>query len=218
MSDREKRYTDGLEIRKGSESTPGPGTLVGYAARYDCPSQPLHDKKSGRSFVEYVKPGAFSRSLKTADVRALFDHEPGKVLGRSKAGTLRVSEDARGLRVEIDLPDTTAGRDTAVSVARGDVTGMSFGFYTPANGDSWDLTTSPATRHLKDVDIDDVTVTAYPAYPDTSVAMRSLTRAEAEAAAPAPEPTPEAAPEPTPESEPDDAAALLARLDNASSV
>lgn len=192
MNDHEKRYSDGIELRASAGATPGPGTLVGYAAKFDRPSDVLRDKRTGRTFVERINRGAFARSLKTADVRAMYDHDTGKILGRSSAGTLRMTEDSVGLRVEIDLPDTTAGRDTAFSVGRGDVRGMSFGFYTPKDGDEWDRGQDPPVRSLKHVNIDDVTVTAFPAYPDTEVALRSLDRATAVAA---PEPAPAVEPE-----------------------
>jgi HK97 family phage prohead protease len=180
--DRETRHADAIELRAAGEGMHGPGTLVGYAARFNRPSEPLVDKSTGskRRFREIVKPGAFTRTLRSADVRALFGHDENMVLGRSRAQTLRMAEDEQGLRVEIDLPDTTAGRDAAVSVARGDITGMSFGFYVPKGGDSWDRSGDMPIRSLHDVDIDDVSLVAYPAYPDTSVALRSLERAEKE--------------------------------------
>lgn len=181
-SDRERRQGDGVELRSAGEGISGPGTLVGYAARFDRLSEPLKDKSAGtgRKFREKVMRGAFTRTLRTADVRALFGHDENQVLGRNRASTLRMAEDENGLRVEIDLPDTTAGRDAAVSVARGDITGMSFGFYVPKGGDRWDRSGEMPIRSLHDIDIDDVSLVAYPAYPDTTVALRSLTEAEEE--------------------------------------
>jgi hypothetical protein len=54
---------------------------------------------------------------------------------------------------------------------------MSFGFYCPPGGDRWDLSQPMALRTLIDIDIDEITVTPFPAYPDTEVALRSLDRA-----------------------------------------
>jgi len=127
-----------------------------------------------------VRPGAFKRSLAAgADVVALVAHDSRMILGRSGAGTLSLSEDARGLRFEIDVPPTTAARDLLVSVERGDVAGASFAFTVPKGGDRWTFHRSgPATRDLLDVDLRDITITAMPAYPDTSVALRSMSEAK----------------------------------------
>lgn len=163
----------GTERRAAIELRAEPGEkpkLVGYAAVFDSPSRDLG------GFVEYVRRGAFRRSLAAgADVLALVAHDPRLVLGRSGAGTLKLAEDARGLRFEVEIPPTTAARDLLVSIERGDIGGASFAFHTPKGGDRWTFGKSgPATRELLDVDLRDVTVTAAPAYPDTSVALRSL--------------------------------------------
>lgn len=142
--------------------------LVGYAAVFDARSEDLG------GFVEYVRPGAFTRSLKAADVVALVHHRPELILGRSTAGTLRLSEDKRGLAYEIDLPDTQAARDLAVSVERGDVRGASFAFTVAKGGDRWSQTEGRTVRELLDVNLHDVTITAMPAYSDTSVAQRAM--------------------------------------------
>ncbi|MFQ5509484.1 MAG: HK97 family phage prohead protease [Leptospirillia bacterium] len=146
-----------------------PPRLVGYAAVFNAPSEDLG------GFVEYVRPGAFTRSLSSGpDVVALVHHRPELVLGRSSAGTLRLHEDAHGLRFEVDLPDTQAGRDVGVSVQRGDIRGASFAFSVPDGGDRWQMQGDLMTRDLLDVNIRDVTVTATPAYPDTTVAKRAM--------------------------------------------
>src|SRR5690606_19161246 len=108
---------------------------AGYAATFNSRTE------IGDWFTEVIAPGAFAESLKTADVRALFDHDSAKVLGRSSAGTLRVSEDDIGLAVEIDLPDTSTGRDVRELLKRGDITGMSFGFRVQKQ--EWDDTIDP---------------------------------------------------------------------------
>lgn len=153
-----------LELR-ASKGGKGPGTLVGYTAVFNKFSEDLG------GFREKIAPGAFRACLKQ-DVRALVNHDSNFLLGRSTAGTLRMAEDPIGLRVEIDLPDTSIGRDTAESVRRGDLTGMSFSFV--ADRDSWDHKASPAERTLLSIrDLYDVGPVAYPAYTDTSTAMRS---------------------------------------------
>jgi uncharacterized protein len=144
--------------------------LEGYAAVFNSPSQDLG------GFIEVIRPGAFARALKSnPDVLALLDHDTRHILGRTKAGTLRVSEDTKGLRFAIDVPQTTIGNDLLVSVGRGDISGASFAF--TAKEDRWTQGNAGMIRELLDVDLLDVTVTANPAYPETTVARRALERA-----------------------------------------
>jgi HK97 family phage prohead protease len=110
--------TLGVETRAEADAR----TLVGYAAVFNS------DADIGGYWVERIMPGAFTASLKTADVRALINHDTGRVIGRVQAGTLRLAEDDKGLRVEIDVPNTTDGNDLWELVSRGDISGMSFGF------------------------------------------------------------------------------------------
>lgn len=138
----------------------------GYAALFNS------EADIGGYFREVIAPGAFSETLKTADVRALVDHDSGRVIGRSSAGTLRLKEDDKGLSVEIDLPDTTDGRDLAVSLERGDISGMSFGFV--VTHDEWDETSDPPTRTIHQVDLREVSAVAWPAYDDTEIGLRTL--------------------------------------------
>jgi len=143
-----------------------PGMLVGYAAVFDKLSVDLG------WFREKIAPGAF-RDCKAQDVRALVNHDSNLLIGRAKSGTLRMTEDELGLRIEVDLPETQLGRDTAESVRRGDMDGMSFSFV--CDEESWDQKTDPPTRTLVHIrDLFDVGPVAFPAYDDTSVAMRSL--------------------------------------------
>ncbi|HCD9836543.1 TPA: HK97 family phage prohead protease [Pseudomonas aeruginosa] len=138
-------------------------TLKGYAALFGVEA-PIAD------FVEVVQPGAFSRSLAgpaAASIRAIYEHDNAALLGRVGAGTLRLHEDDHGLAFELDLPDTTLGRDVAELVKRGDLGGCSFGFV--PKQEEWDGT----TRNLVDVDLYEITLTATPAYPETSVNLRS---------------------------------------------
>jgi HK97 family phage prohead protease len=150
------------EIRAADKSKVARGYAALFNSRADI----------GGMFSEELAPGAFAATLKSADVRALIDHDPGRVIGRSSAGTLRLREDENGLLVEIDLPDTTDGRDLAVQLERGDITGMSFGFR--VTHDEWDESGEMPSRTIHAVELFEVSAVAFPAYHDTSIALRSL--------------------------------------------
>lgn len=158
----------GLEIRAAGADRAGPGTLIGYAAKFDAPSEDLG------GFVEYIRAGCFDQAVAEDDIRCLVDHNPTLILGRLSAGTLRLAIDEIGLRFECDLPDTTTGRDIAVSVGRGDVSGCSFGFFVVE--DRWTNSDDAVTRELLQVRLCDVGPVTFPAYHDTEVTARALTR------------------------------------------
>jgi HK97 family phage prohead protease len=168
MNIEKRTLTSPVEVRKGNSGQ----TVAGYAALFNS------EAMIGDAFREVIAPGAFADALK-ADVRALVDHNSGRVIGRTTAGTLRMSEDDKGLAVEIDLPDTTDGRDLAVSLERGDITGMSFGFR--VTKDLWDETGDMPLRTIMAVDLFEVSAVAFPAYDDTSLALRSLDAARRDA-------------------------------------
>ena len=167
-----------LEIRAAEGDAPA--TITGYAAVFDQPSVVLPDW-FGQGFREYVSPGAFTKTLKDgADVRALVNHNPDYVLGRTKSGTLRLSEDARGLRMEITPPPTRWAEDLLTTMRRGDMDGASFGFQVirerwgsgkTDTGDEID------ERHVLEARLFDVSVVTYPAYPQTESQVRSLLQA-----------------------------------------
>jgi HK97 family phage prohead protease len=138
--------------------------LTGYAALYNTETRIA-------GFSETIAPGAFDSSLAEGrDILALMDHDRTKVLGRTKNNSLRLSSDARGLKFQIDLPDTTAGRDAAALAANQTLGGMSFGFSVEAGGDEW----SGEKRTLRKVTLHEVSViSAWPAYDGTSVSARA---------------------------------------------
>lgn len=162
-----------LEIRSGQHLQASPqGALTGYAAVFNSPSLDLG------GFREIILPGAFKRSLATGEhVRALYNHNADQVLGRVGAGTLRLQEDETGLKFELDLPPTSYARDLAALVERGDVSGCSFGFTVRPGGEAWENRNGETVRILSALDLEEITITSRPAYPDTTVAKRSLPQA-----------------------------------------
>ncbi|MCG7507070.1 HK97 family phage prohead protease [Mesorhizobium retamae] len=171
MTDFEKRGgVHGVETRADD----GKKTLIGYAAVFNS------DTTIGDYFIERIAPTAFDKAIK-GDVRALVDHDTGRVIGRTKSGTLRLAVDERGLRVEIDVPDTADGRDLWTLVERGDISGMSFGFRVTKQ--EWDETGDLPKRTVLEVELYEVSACAFPAYDDTELGMRDLNSARQEAEA-----------------------------------
>lgn len=151
-----------LNTRDGQE---GQSNIIeGYAAVFNSPTN------IGGWFTEEISPGAFSKAIsENGDIRALFNHDWSNVLGRTKSGTLRLSEDERGLKFEVDLPNTSVGRDLAESLKRGDISQCSFGFIPTV--EEWDYSIEPAKRTIREVDLFEVSVVSIPAYEDTEVAL-----------------------------------------------
>jgi len=168
-----------LRVEPAGDGEAGIGRLLGHAGVFNVLSEDLG------GFRELVQPGAFIETIGADDIRALFNHNPSAILGRNKAGTLRLAEDRVGLAIDILLPDTSVARDLRESVNRGDVTQMSFGFR--ALDDIWEHTAEdePDLRRLRKVQLFDVSPATFPAYPQTDIAVRSLEawRAERDAAA-----------------------------------
>jgi len=124
-------------------------------------------------FWEEVAPEAFDRAMSEDDVRLLVDHDPGKVLARNVAGTLRLTKDKRGLVADADMADVSYARDLAVLLDRGEVSQMSFGFV-PRTEEWSTLDDGAEVRRLVDVELFDVSVVAYPAYEGTDAALRAV--------------------------------------------
>lgn len=152
----------GIELR-ASEN--GPGTLVGYGVVYDEWSDDLG------GFREVIRKGAGTKTLaESNDIRSAFDHGP--LLGRTRSGTLKLTEDDVGIQYEVELPDTQVGRDTAEMVRRGDVWGSSFSFRTLR--DRYFYEEDETRREVLEFQLYETGPVADPAYPSTSVALRSL--------------------------------------------
>ena len=149
-----------MEVRASDDGT----KLVGYAAVFDSPSEPL-------PWIEYVRRGAFQKTLNDgADVRLLIDHE-GVPLARTKSGTLVLHEDERGLLVESDLDPSNPDAARLISaLRRGDISQMSFAFRTIKDG--WNEDRS--IRELREVQLFDVSVVTFPAYEATVAELRAL--------------------------------------------
>jgi len=159
----ERRSMEVRELR-----TKDDGKIAGYASVFN------EETTIGGMFREVIKPGAFTRAIKEKDdVRALWNHDPNYVLGRTKSGTLLLKEDERGLWIEVDPPNTQFAADLMESIRRGDVDSMSFAF--TADDETWherkddDL----ALREINSTTLYDISAVTYPAYSGTSVGLRS---------------------------------------------
>jgi HK97 family phage prohead protease len=162
----ERRAIPSAELRIVED---GASHIAGHAALFDSLSEDLG------GFRERIRQGAFAQTLAHDDVRALFNHDPNVILGRNRAGTLRLSEDQRGLKIVIDPPDTQSARDLMVSITRGDITQMSFGFSVNPDGQLWEKDTDGRVlRTLTSVRLFDISPVVFPAYPETAVAVRAL--------------------------------------------
>ena len=155
-----------FEIRLEPDTNNGM-RFTGYAAVFNSDSEPL-------PFTERIVPGAFKRSLKARnEIKMFVNHNMDMVLASTRAKTLKLSEDSKGLLAEAELPDTTYGRDLSVLMQRGDVNAMSFGFSVPQKGDRW--SDDGRTRELIDIRLHEVSiVTGFPAYQATTASVRTL--------------------------------------------
>ena len=135
--------------------------LVGYAIRFGAPSEPLTGP-DGVQFVEEIAAQALARLRERRDVKFLHSHHASKILGSTRAGTLRLDVDAVGLRFELTPPNSPVGQDVVEAVRRGDMDGMSFGFRTLQ--DSWRDGVTPPVRVLTDIDLFEISVVTWGAY------------------------------------------------------
>lgn len=166
----ERRACGELEVR----DIDGAPRIVGYAAVFNSLSQEMEGR-----YREMIVPGAFRDALSKADdIVALVEHAPPP-LGRRSAGTLQIVEDDRGLQVAISPPDTQDGRDVLTRIRRGDYNGMSFRFSVAKNGQTWRQDGAQKIREIRAVDrLPEISIVTFPAYLDTSVALRSLNEFE----------------------------------------
>lgn len=167
MAKREMRTFDITKLKTRDATENDPPKITGYAAVFNSKTS------IGDFFEEIIEPGAFSRTLsENGDIRALFNHNWDSVLGRTKSGTLYLEEDDRGLKFEIELPNTSLGRDLAESMQRGDINQCSFGFWIEDEGkETWDYSVEPALRTIHEVELLEVSIVSLPAYDDTEAAV-----------------------------------------------
>ena len=155
---------DDIEMRVTDDENP---RITGYAAKFGI----FTDLGW---FREKIRAGAFDEALKTSDVRCLKNHDPNLILGRTTSKTLRLETNSVGLKFDNDMPDTTTGKDTREEIRRGDISGCSFSF--TVNEEDWKYyEDKPSERTIIKIgQLFDVGPVTYPAYPDTTVAARSL--------------------------------------------
>jgi len=167
----ERRYLNqaassvGLDVRAEGEAA-----IVGHAAVYydgtDATEYKLWD-----GAVERIMPGTFDKAIKDNDVRALFNHDPNNLLGRTSADTLTLESDKRGLAYEITPGDTSIGNDVVTHIQRGDLQGSSFAFV--VTDQDWRTEDSVDIREIRGVELFDVGPVTFPAYEATDTGLRS---------------------------------------------
>lgn len=163
----ERRFVPQAELRAVKADGNGIPTVRGHAAVFDQLSVELW------GFYEEIAPGAFADSIAADDdVRALLNHDPNVVLGRTRSGTLRLSEDEVGLVAEFDPPDTQQARDVVTLIERGDISQMSFAFR--VLDEKWRIDDQERyVRRIVRAKLYDVSAVTYPAYPTTDVGVRA---------------------------------------------
>lgn len=149
-------------------------TIGGYAVKYNTPT--LIRDRWGDEFLEEISAGAFDKSLKERNQKALWNHDTSKPLGSVTAGTLRFNSDASGLNYDIDLPNNSYGNDAYESVQRGDVDGSSFGFVCKEN--VWSKVQYEGRevykRSITEAEIFEVSPCTFPAYESSEISIRSM--------------------------------------------
>lgn len=159
----EKRIVDITNVQTRSKDNE-PLKISGYAVVFNSRAS------IGDFFDEQISPGAFKRALsENGDIRALFNHNWDKVIGRTKAKTLTLREDDKGLYFELELPNTSYARDLAESMERGDINQCSFSFN--ATKEDWDYNSDPALRTVIEADLYEISIVSIPAYDDTEAAL-----------------------------------------------
>ena len=161
----ERRCSDLDEFRFDADRN----EITGTAARFGVWSEDLG------GFKEKIRQGAFAKTIKEGDIRLLFNHDPNFILARTSNGTMTLEEDKRGLQFTASLPNTTYASDLKESIRRGDISQNSFGFRTI--NDKWKISDDRNKldeRTLTEVKLFDLGPVTFPAYPQTTVKVRTL--------------------------------------------
>jgi len=165
----EIRILAGMQVEQRADE---PQRLVGYAAVFD------QETDIGGYFREVIRRGAFAEAIQRDDIHALFNHDYGSVIGRRSAGTLSLSEDDRGLKVEITPPNTQLARDLMENIKAGNIDQMSFAFDLSGGRQAWDETGETPLRSIEKVGtLYEVSIVPRGAYPTTEIGLRSLEEA-----------------------------------------
>lgn len=160
-----RQYTQDVAGVRLEERADEASKISGYASVfYDGTKRTEYQLWDGA--VERIMPGSFDDAIKNDDVRALFNHDPNQVLGRTQSDTLKLSVDKRGLKYEIEPGDTQVARDVSEHIRRGDVDGSSFAFI--VTDSDWRTEDSVDIREIRSVELYDVGPVTYPAYSTTT--------------------------------------------------
>ena len=167
MSDRISRSYD-FTLRNTVESDDGL-TLEGYAAVFGSPTE-IHDRQG--VYMETVARGAFSKTIHERMPILQFDHGTHPMIGSIPLGSIRkLEEDDQGLFVRARLSDNWLVEPVRDAIRDGGINGMSFQFTVPEARDEWneDMT----ERTIREVVLYELGPVVWPAYPSTSVGVRS---------------------------------------------
>lgn len=164
MNKRHIQFTTELQTR--STENENEAVIEGYFVVYD------QETELWRGAYEEVAPGAFDESLKTKNIFCLDNHDSRVVLASTDSGTLELKSDSKGLwgRVVLDLEDPFA-KSAYRKVETGKVRGCSFGFY-PTREEVIDLEDGSIKWRILEADLLEVSITAFPAYPQTDISAR----------------------------------------------
>lgn len=162
MTQREVRAGIPAEIRADSDGI----KVEGYAAVFN------EETDIGGMFREVIAPGAFKDAIGRDDVVFLINHE-GLPLARTRSGTLKLTEDERGLKIETTLDaDDPDVKSISGKMKRGDLDKMSFAFYPEVQ--EWDESGDTPLRTISRASLYDVSIVTTPAYDGTEIALRSM--------------------------------------------
>jgi HK97 family phage prohead protease len=171
----EKRFlTHRVELRGEGEEERIVGTAsVTYDGTPDTEYELWDDRAMGGvRMVERIMPDAFAGRMKD-DVRALFNHDPSQLLGRTASKTLKLRKDDDGLHYEISPGNTTVAADVREHLRRGDITGSSFAFTVSQKGQRFKEDGDTQIREITKVEaLFDVGPVTYPAYEGTAAGVR----------------------------------------------